>query len=132
MKICQTHSNLILKCAIVQIGFPVSFRQTCYKLSKICFLFTFYRANEKIFRVWCFIPTSSFYNIFAHGLSIFFSANLKTCSFKITYLCLYRYLNIICKRLIKYPMKYPNLFAKFENKSVHKQMYALNMVFLII
>ena len=48
MTICQTDSTLILICAIVSKWVLSLILQPCHKLYKICFLYTFYGPNEKV------------------------------------------------------------------------------------
>ena len=77
-----TDATLTLNCAIASKWILSMIWQACYKISKICFLYTFYRPNEKIAKIWCFSPTSPFYDKFTDVISILFIfiffANLKT------------------------------------------------------
>ena len=75
--ICQTDSTLTFICVIASKWVLTLIWQAYYKLYKICFLYTFYRPNEKTAKIWCF------YIIFTDGLSIW------------TYPFIIKYLNII-------------------------------------
>ena len=75
----KSDSMLALDCVIVSKWVLSIIWKACYKLPKICFLCMFYRANEKAVKIWCFAPTSPFYNIFTNSLSSFiFFNDLKT------------------------------------------------------
>ena len=77
-EICQTDSTLTRKCKTVSNWVLSIICHACYKFPKVCFLYTFYRPNEKTARIRCFAPASPFYYIYTDGLSIFsFWSNLK-------------------------------------------------------
>ena len=87
--ICQTDPILTLIWVIVSKWVLSIILQACHKLYKICFLYTFYRPNEKTAKIWCFSATSPFYIIFTDGLSIW------TLPFIITYLNIIKIFHLI-------------------------------------
>ena len=68
MTIFQTGSPLTLICLSKWVLSIIW--QACYKLYKICFLYTFYRPNERTAKIWYFAPTYPFYIKFTDGLPI--------------------------------------------------------------
>ena len=80
MTICQTDSTLTLICLVISKWVLSLIWQAFYKLYKICFLYTFFRKNEKAAKIWCFAPTSPFYILhFTDGLSIWTYPFIMTC-----------------------------------------------------